>query len=40
MDMPVINYIEAVTQALDEEMARDSKVFVLGRRCRCQRQRF
>lgn len=28
--MPVINYIEAVTQALDEEMARDSKVFVLG----------
>lgn len=30
MDMPVINYIEAVTQALDEEMARDSKVFVLG----------
>lgn len=28
--MPVINYIEAVTQALDEEMAKDSKVFVLG----------
>lgn len=28
--MPVINYIEAVTQALDEEMARDSKVFILG----------
>lgn len=28
--MPVINYIEAVTQALDEEMAKDDKVFVLG----------
>jgi len=28
--MPVINYIEAVRQALDEEMARDSKVFILG----------
>lgn len=28
--MPVISYIEAVTQALDEEMERDKKVFVLG----------
>lgn len=28
--MPVINYIEAVTQALDEEMAKDENVFVLG----------
>lgn len=28
--MPVINYIEAVRQALDEEMAKDSKVFILG----------
>jgi len=28
--MPVISYIEAVTQALREEMERDPKVFVLG----------
>ncbi|MBM7569726.1 alpha-ketoacid dehydrogenase subunit beta [Aquibacillus albus] len=28
--MPVINYIQAVTQALKEEMQRDEKVFVLG----------
>ncbi|WP_408006692.1 alpha-ketoacid dehydrogenase subunit beta [Pseudalkalibacillus sp. A8] len=28
--MPVISYIEAVTQALREEMERDNKVFVLG----------
>ncbi|WP_221565465.1 alpha-ketoacid dehydrogenase subunit beta [Alkalihalobacillus sp. TS-13] len=28
--MPVISYIEAVTQALREEMERDDKVFVLG----------
>ncbi|PWA13197.1 alpha-ketoacid dehydrogenase subunit beta [Pueribacillus theae] len=28
--MPVISYIEAVTQALDEEMEQDKKVFVLG----------
>lgn len=28
--MPVISYIEAVTQAIQEEMERDSKVFVLG----------
>ncbi|WP_088104745.1 alpha-ketoacid dehydrogenase subunit beta [Halalkalibacter urbisdiaboli] len=28
--MPVISYIEAVTQALKEEMERDEKVFVLG----------
>ncbi|WP_261129362.1 alpha-ketoacid dehydrogenase subunit beta [Bacillus sp. Marseille-Q3570] len=28
--MPVISYIEAVTQALREEMERDEKVFVLG----------
>ncbi|MFT8311448.1 MAG: alpha-ketoacid dehydrogenase subunit beta [Sporolactobacillus sp.] len=28
--MPVLSYIEAVTQALDEEMSRDENVFVLG----------
>ncbi|MBH8606646.1 alpha-ketoacid dehydrogenase subunit beta [Thermoactinomyces sp. CICC 10521] len=28
--MPVISYIDAVTQALQEEMKRDSRVFVLG----------
>ncbi|WP_226582862.1 alpha-ketoacid dehydrogenase subunit beta [Halobacillus litoralis] len=28
--MPVISYIQAVTQALKEEMQRDDKVFVLG----------
>ncbi|MBA4548524.1 alpha-ketoacid dehydrogenase subunit beta [Thermoactinomyces intermedius] len=28
--MPVISYIDAVTQALKEEMERDSRVFVLG----------
>jgi 2-oxoisovalerate dehydrogenase E1 component beta subunit len=28
--MPVISYIQAVTQALKEEMKRDDKVFVLG----------
>ncbi|EST11642.1 alpha-ketoacid dehydrogenase subunit beta [Sporolactobacillus laevolacticus] len=28
--MPVISYIEAVTQAIDEEMNRDENVFVLG----------
>ncbi|MGV2622031.1 alpha-ketoacid dehydrogenase subunit beta [Halobacillus sp. ACCC02827] len=28
--MPVISYIQAVTQALKEEMQRDEKVFVLG----------
>jgi 2-oxoisovalerate dehydrogenase E1 component beta subunit len=28
--MPIISYIEAVTQALREEMERDDKVFVLG----------
>ncbi|SDW54839.1 branched-chain alpha-keto acid dehydrogenase E1 component [Marininema mesophilum] len=28
--MPVISYIDAVTQALQEEMQRDEKVFVLG----------
>ncbi|WP_138415903.1 alpha-ketoacid dehydrogenase subunit beta [Aquibacillus sediminis] len=28
--MPVISYIQAVTQALQEEMERDEKVFVLG----------
>ncbi|MBA4495023.1 alpha-ketoacid dehydrogenase subunit beta [Paenactinomyces guangxiensis] len=28
--MPVISYIDAVTQALKEEMQRDSRVFVLG----------
>ncbi len=28
--MAVISYIEAVTQALREEMERDEKVFVLG----------
>ncbi|WP_349407718.1 alpha-ketoacid dehydrogenase subunit beta [Pseudalkalibacillus sp. SCS-8] len=28
--MPVISYIDAVTQALREEMERDNKVFVLG----------
>ncbi|MRH43191.1 alpha-ketoacid dehydrogenase subunit beta [Aquibacillus halophilus] len=28
--MPVMNYIQAVTQALKEEMTRDEKVFVLG----------
>jgi 2-oxoisovalerate dehydrogenase E1 component beta subunit len=30
MNMPVISYIDAVTQALKEEMERDSRVFVLG----------
>ncbi|MFS8612967.1 MAG: alpha-ketoacid dehydrogenase subunit beta, partial [Planifilum fulgidum] len=28
--MPVISYIDAVTQALREEMRRDRRVFVLG----------
>ncbi|MCO7126795.1 alpha-ketoacid dehydrogenase subunit beta [Sporolactobacillus shoreicorticis] len=28
--MPVLSYIEAVTQALDEEMSRDENVFVMG----------
>lgn len=28
--MPVISYIEAITQALDEEMSRDDNVFVMG----------
>ena len=28
--MPVISYIDAVTQALKEEMERDSRVFVFG----------
>lgn len=28
--MAVISYIDAVTQALREEMQRDTKVFVLG----------
>ncbi len=28
--MPVMSYIQAVTQALKEEMTRDEKVFVLG----------
>lgn len=28
--MAVISYIEAVTQALREEMERDEKVFILG----------
>ncbi|SFF93986.1 alpha-ketoacid dehydrogenase subunit beta [Sporolactobacillus nakayamae] len=28
--MPVISYIEAITQALDEEMSRDDTVFVMG----------
>ncbi|WP_186578016.1 alpha-ketoacid dehydrogenase subunit beta [Aquibacillus kalidii] len=28
--MPVISYIQAVTQALKEEMTRDEKVFILG----------
>ncbi len=29
-NMPVISYIQAVTQALKEEMTRDEKVFILG----------
>ncbi|MCO7176676.1 alpha-ketoacid dehydrogenase subunit beta [Sporolactobacillus kofuensis] len=28
--MPVISYIEALTQALDEEMSRDENVFIMG----------
>ena len=28
--MPVLTYIEAITQAMKEEMARDENVFVLG----------
>ena len=28
--MPVISYIDAVTQAIREEMERDRKVFILG----------
>ena len=28
--MPVITYREAVRQAIDEEMARDERVFLIG----------
>ena len=28
--MKKITYIEAITQALDEEMARDDRVFLIG----------
>ena len=28
--MPVITYLEAIRQALFEEMARDERVFILG----------
>jgi 2-oxoisovalerate dehydrogenase E1 component subunit beta len=28
--MPVITYLEAINQALHEEMARDARVFLLG----------